>query len=603
MSAVPAREPWTRGRDVVLVAACFAVLAALIQTGMDGFRMSVLRKMVWLNPDFALLMPLAFLLWFLPFALAIALICRATRRGLPVTASVTAFAGLAVFALLIPFTQIAMWASAILATGIGFQAGRVAAANPDRWLRRLRAGACVAAGLLAAAGIGVRANRAWAERSAIASLPAARTGAPNVLLIVLDTVRATSLGLYGHDRPTTPNLDRWASQGVVFDRAISTAPWTLPSHASLFTGRPAGRLTADFRTPLSAEARTLAEALRDHGYATAGIVANVPYASSETGLARGFAHYEDYRWSLPMVLLHCPIGRMNVFVRLVEARSLGAVRKAFSPLRLSPTRLPADAASRNAVSITSAFLRWQDTVRGRPFFAFLNYFDAHAPYRAPPQYTSRFARTPAQPDDRYDATIAFQDDSLDVLFETLKRRGVLDDTIVIVTSDHGDQFGEHNLDGHSNSLYLPLLHVPLVLRHPASAPAGLRVSATVTLRDVAATILDLAGISEGGGIQGASLARYWRSSDPPAASDVIAELNRGVNVVPEFGNSEGPMVCRLDQRFHYIRNGTGVEELYDYRDDPDELSDLSGRPDMKADLERLKRGLGPTYGEISLDGR
>ena len=117
---------------------------------------------------------------------------------------------------------------------------------------------------------------------------------PNVLLIVLDTVRADHLSLYGYERPTTPNLERLAKRGIRFDNARATAPWTLPSHASMFTGHWPHELGAKWMTPLRGNLPTLAEYLGAHGYATAGFVANVVYCSQETGLARGFTHYEDY---------------------------------------------------------------------------------------------------------------------------------------------------------------------------------------------------------------------------------------------------------------------------------------------------------------------
>ena len=135
-------------------------------------------------------------------------------------------------------------------------------------------------------------DRLKQAREAGRPLPPANS--PNVLLIVLDTVRADHLSLYGYERPTTPVLERLAKRGIRFDEARATAPWTLPSHASMFTGRWPHELGEKWMTPLRGNFPTLAEYLGDHGYATAGFVANVGYCSQETGLARGFTHYEDY---------------------------------------------------------------------------------------------------------------------------------------------------------------------------------------------------------------------------------------------------------------------------------------------------------------------
>ena len=144
-------------------------------------------------------------------------------------------------------------------------------------------------------------GRAWSEYRASAALPPAPADARNVLLIVWDTVRAGNLSLHGYGRRTSPNLERLAGRGVRFDQAFATAPWTLPSHSSLFTGRWPHELTADWRSPLDETYPTLAEYLAAHGYDTAGFVANLDYCSRETGLSRGFAHYEDY----PIELVGC----------------------------------------------------------------------------------------------------------------------------------------------------------------------------------------------------------------------------------------------------------------------------------------------------------
>jgi arylsulfatase A-like enzyme len=134
----------------------------------------------------------------------------------------------------------------------------------------------------------------WVESRAIAALPAPPAGAPNVLLIVLDTVRARSLGLYGYERATSPNLDRFAKNGVVFSHAFSASPWTLPSHGAMFTGRLPHELSGGWMTPIDGTYPTLAEALSSVGYLTAGFIANTTYCPAEFGLARGFSHYEDH---------------------------------------------------------------------------------------------------------------------------------------------------------------------------------------------------------------------------------------------------------------------------------------------------------------------
>jgi len=340
-------------------------------------------------------------------------------------------------------------------------------------------------------GIGQRLWLGARRALATARLGAAPADAPNVLLIILDTVRGANLSLYGYPRPTTPALERWGAAGVTFDRALATAPWTLPSHGTLFTGRLGSELGGDWLRPVRIGQASLAQLFYRRGYATAGFVGNLVYASYESGLTPGFIRYEDYPISWHQVLLHSPLVQTGLARALGQSRGLRDAWRALRRLDLQIKRRPASE-YKAAGGITDAFLAWQRETAGRPFFAFLNYFDAHDPHRAPADLLARFAGT-GTAEDRYDAAIAYLDRELDRLFAELARRGVLDRTIVVVTSDHGEQFGEHGLRGHANSLYLPVLEVPLMLRYPARVPAGRRVTQAVSLRDLPATILDLAG--------------------------------------------------------------------------------------------------------------
>jgi arylsulfatase A-like enzyme len=371
---------------------------------------------------------------------------------------------------------------------------------------------------------------------------------------------------------------------------MATAPWTLPSHGSLLSGVSAAATGGDWLTPIRDDLPSLAAAFEARGYASGGFVANLLYTSYESGLARGFARYDDYRVSLDTILRHSPLTRIDIRSRLPEAKSWPEVRDAALGTHLAPGGLvPADT-FRSADQIASAFLDWQAGLGSRPFFAFLNLFDAHGPYRAPEAYLNQFQTDGASHAiDRYDAAIRWMDHVIGTTLDELRRRRVLDRTLVVITSDHGEQFGEHGLNDHANSLYLPLLHVPLLVRYPPSVPPGARVGATVTLRDVPATVLDLAGVT-GTTLPGQSLARYWTSS-PPEPGETIAELAKGVNVPPDHRNFAGAMISRFDDRFHYIRNADRSEELYLYRSDVSESTDLAGRPEYQMDVMRLGRDL------------
>lgn len=373
----------------------------------------------------------------------------------------------------------------------------------------------------------------------------------------------------------------------MFDAAFSAAPWTLPSHASLMTGLPAESTGADWSRAMSTTPRTLAEVFRRHGYLTGGFVGNLTYTSYESGLARGFVHYDDYPITLRLVTLHSSLGRTQTAKALAAATSVKDVAKAL--LRGGVGRLVlAAGAYRPASSVTDSFLAWQARNSRHPYFAFINYFDAHEPYRPPPEYL-RAVHGATKPEDRYDGAIAYLDHELGRIVDTLRARGQLAHTLVVVVADHGEQFGEHHLKSHANSLYLPLLRVPLVLVG-GPAVAGRRVTAAVSLRDVAATLLDLAGVRDDT-LPGRSLSRFWSGAPAPAPELLTATLAKGINVDTAWPNARGPMIARLDDSLHYIRtDGRRTEELYAWRTDSAELANLVRDSALAARLARLKSG-------------
>ena len=578
------------GQVAVLAASC-AVIAGAAEAGILAVRRLVLNRITFFSDDFAWMAPVAYLVAVVPAALLLYGLSVVLRRPLSLPTLLGLLTTSLVFGVFLPFTTIAWWGWAAIGLGAGVRVAQMTAGPTiDRQLFLLRTTAAGLAVLLALLAVTMRAGHARPAQLGPSSSPPA-TEAPNVLLIVLDTVRSANLSVYGYDRPTTPGLERLARQATVFDRAIATSSWTLPSHASMFTGQSADDSSVSWRAPLPRGATTLAEQLRDAGGATAGFVSNLMYASRESGLERGFSEYDDYQVSWPTILRHASFFRMNAKSALPQARSPGSVWKALIESHIAPdSAMPADV-FRPADQVAAQFLEWQAGLGNRRFFAFLNFFDAHGPYRSPDAYVAKFARgKPTGPIDRYDAAIAWLDHVVGQILDSLQQRGVLDRTIVIVTSDHGDHFGEHGLKGHANSLYLPLLHVPLILRYPASVPGGVRVGTLVSLRDVPATILELAGI-HGSALPGSSLTSTWKQPGEPIHGDIIASLEQGINVDPSFRNSRGNMVSRLDQRFHYIRDGDGKEELFDYLADPAEQSNLINDPAMAAVLGRLRARL------------
>lgn len=419
------------------------------------------------------------------------------------------------------------------------------------------------------------------------ALPPASSDAPNVIMIVLDTVRAESLSVYGHNEPTSPWLERFAKDGVLFERAFSTSPWTLPAHGTLFTGRIPRELSTDWESGLDRTHPTLAEVFASHGYLTAGFVANYDYASARTGLDRGFLRYDDH----------------TAFKSIFGHTYDSPTRSSSTIGRIAPSwvrRLLDDLSHKNAPALNREFLDWLRSQPDRPIFAFLNYYDAHSPYRSPSQYDARFRSAASSGRgqgrlDAYEACIAYLDDQLRDLFTKLEGNGFLRNTIVVITSDHGEQFGEHGVARHGNSLYRHVLEVPLIIAHPGHLPGGMRVPQTVSIRDIAATVLDLAAIQPPKPLPGRSLARYWMDTPGSARTDdpVVSEVTTAVRQ-PSWLNSDGPMVSIVEHDFHYIKNfGRNEEELYHVLSDPRETRNLAASSMGNAWLPHFRSRVGP----------
>lgn len=307
---IEARTGWApRAGDRLLAALWFALVFGMLEASVLGVRRLVFADFIWSSRHIAWMTPASYVLFFGLPALGLTLVARVRPRWIPLgwIAGACVAVGMAAMLRLLGEQRIHIAAVWILAVGLGVQVARIVGRGPAVFTRLVRRTLPWLAGVLLAVTAGTEGAWALGERWALARLPAAAPGAPNVLLLILDTVRAAELGLYGYPRPTSPGLERLAARGVVFDWAFATSSWTLPSHGTLFTGRYPHELRADFLVPLDERYPTLAETLRAHGYATAGFVANHNYCSYETGLARGFLHYQDYRVTLRQV-----IGRAHV---------------------------------------------------------------------------------------------------------------------------------------------------------------------------------------------------------------------------------------------------------------------------------------------------
>jgi arylsulfatase A-like enzyme len=485
----------------------------------------------------------------------------------------------------------------LLALGIAVQFSRMVRRKPgfNGFVRRSLLWQATGFALAISGYLGFRAVQEWRSKPGSAVL-----GAPNVLLIVLDTARALSMSLYGYGRTTTPSIDTLARNGAVFTQAWAPAPWTLPSHASMFTGRQAFEHGADWTVPLDGRFPVIAEAFGAQGYATGGFAANAVYCGYESGLTRGFQHFTDYVPTIGEIFYSSSLIR-----RLSDNPSIRRLVGYHDIL-----------GRQTAGDVNRHFLGWLDGVGARPFFAFLNYFDAHGPILPPAPYDTMFSSASrayldglrhwshqagfprpwdlsAKEQDRevaaYDAAIAYMDAQVGRLMAELKSRNMLKNTIVIVTADHGEMFGENGVYSHGNSLYRPVLWVPLVMIGPGSVPAGRLINAPVTLADLGATILDLAG-ARSSTIPGSSLANYWKNPTFESPTPILARVTWDHNSPRRRIKTEGGMNSLVAGGLHYIRNADGTEELYAVADTM-ESRNLVTEPAAQETLKQLRRQL------------
>ena len=353
----------------------------------------------------------------------------------------------------------------------------------------------------------------------------------SVVIITLDTTRADRLSVYGFNGAPMPGIERLARDGVVFDRATSVAPLTLPAHCSLFTGLfpPAHGVRDNADGALSQGHTTLAEILKARGFQTAAFVGST-VLNSDRGLAQGF----DYYSSVP--------------------RAESPARSATAPQR------PADAVMDDA-------LRWIEAHDQDPFLAWVHLYDAHRPYAPPEPFRSEIL-------DPYVAEIAFADWQIGRLLTALNARHVLDRTIVVVVGDHGESLGEHGERDHGIFVYESSLQVPLIIRAPGVTPG--RVASLVSQVDLLPTLLNLLGMSAPADVDGVSLVPALRGQTMPER-ELYAE-----SLYPSrFGWS--PLRMVRDTRWKFI--DAPRAELYDLDTDPFELHDIAAqRPNVVAGM-------------------
>ena len=439
---------------------------------------------------------------------------------------------------------------------------------------------------------------------------------PNVLLISIDTLRADHLSCYGYPEKTSPAIDQLAAEGVLFTKTASTASFTLPAHASMLTGLfPSSHgATYQNRDPRSLVVRgmgrgypTLGEILQDQGYETAGFVSG-PLLSHQFGFARGFHSYDDRYDRLQSA-------RARLFSRSLLFRVLAA-QGLFSDRDLDSQRT-ADEVN----PLVAAWLTGREN-QSAPFFLFVHYWDPHGPYEPPPPLNQRpdgsaivaeydmdrlltgeYTLTAAALSNNlalYDGEIRYVDRHIGALLADLRQRGAYDNTLIILTSDHGESFGEHDHWEHSRVLYEDVLHVPFIMRLPAGRAAGTVVTDTIAQpTDILPSVLSLARIAPPKGIQGRDLTLHLPGQPIPAGpvgEDTIrgpglafAELDRNTDWPRRWGaRYDRDLVSVRTMQWKYIQSSTGQDELYDLKIDPKELNNrAAAHPETLTALKGL----------------
>jgi len=384
--------------------------------------------------------------------------------------------------------------------------------------------------------------------------PRPRRGAHNLLLVSLDTLRADHVGVYGCDLPTTPSLDHLASEGALFEHVIATYPSTPGSHMSMLTGvYPNVHGVIGPLDTLPADVPTLAELLAAHGWET-GAVTEDGMLVAGAGFQRGFAYYRE-----------------NKGASIWDAS--GQV----------------DVTFRNG-------LRWLEAHRGEKFFLFLHTYQVHEPYSPPPEF-DRFhtyrdgdreveitAATPAAIRDRhlYAGETLYTDHEIGRLLDGLHALGLDERTLVVFTSDHGEEFGEHGWKGHDETLYEEVLHVPLIVRAPGLVPAGVRVPRQASLVDLVPTLLELLGVAPPRTLHGRSLVPFLAQPDHDGEQVVFSELvkrRKGKRFI----------AARTPTRKWIWHDPPSVPaEVYDLAADPGEKRNIA-TPELLAEGEALRR--------------
>lgn len=483
---------------------------------------------------------------------------------------------------------------------------------------------------------------------------------PDIIFLVLDTQRADRLGSYGNQNGLTSNLDSFAGRSVLFEQAVAPAQWTIPSHASMFTGRyPTAHRLLQSSQSLSPDLPHLVETLHEAGYETVGFCNNPLVGVLNNGFKRGFDRFYNYGGAIPSLpesstAAPWPLNRLveayTQFLRRISypiQNFFGRSDLAFR-LSLNAWLTPlwsrfANFKGQNERSIRDivTFLhRREQRQASKPLFLFINLMETHLPYWPPGRFVDqvapyfreskeardilrrwnreayRWAAPLAEPlgelesrvlNDMYDAEVAYQDDYLGAFFAAMEARSRKENTLTLITADHGDGLGEHGYMGHAFVAYQELVHVPLIVQWPQRLRAGIRIRVPVSTRRVFHTMLDAAGRlpQEAVSLNVANVHRLTLlntvyGQDPEqgmALAEVYPPMNfvraiehRQPHLLPAFGCLSRRRAL-LQDTLKLIWVEDAGDELFDLQDDPLELVNLREKQPQPKAAERLQRQL------------
>jgi uncharacterized protein (TIRG00374 family) len=415
-------------------------------------------------------------------------------------------------------------------------------------------------------------------------------GRPNIVLIGIDALRADRLSCYGYDQQTSPNMDALATEGVLYRNMLSQSSWTRPSFATILTSLyPSSHTAVSKVSRLPQSALTLAEVLQKAGYRTGGFADNINIAPI-FGFGQGF---DSYTYLEPVL----PLGASDTSSELALYQ---AARRGY--YLLVGEQVWVQEYYQDAATVTTAATEWLAAHRGERFFLFLHYMETHDPYMEHPYNGVGYARASDQNPDPalaptfsalYDGEVRYVDEYIGELFAFLKEAGLYEDTLIVLTADHGEEFQEHGGWWHGQTLYEEQIRVPLIIKYPGRARAGTVVEEYARSLDIAPTVVDVAALSIPGVWQGRSL---WSDTEPPAYFFAEEDLEGNVIRAVQQGDYKLILTNRDNPR------GLPAEALYNLDRDPGEhdnrvqeeagwaatLREVLGRAQAEALAQRLR---------------